>query len=96
MTTAPCRQYTGPCLAVDSTVSAVSLQHPARRIVCLCTSGLDVVRELGLEPVGSLRGGVRAHPEFYTPGRHQWEDVGPWLGLNFKKIRRLQPDLILG
>jgi len=96
MTTAPCRQHNGPCLAVDSTVAAVRLKHPARRIVCLSASGLDVVRELGLEPVGSLRGGVGAHPEFYGPRLHQWEDVGPWLRPNFKKIRRLQPDLILG
>ena len=33
---------------------------------------------------------------FTAPVLHQWEDVGPWLRPNFKKIRRLQPDLILG
>jgi ABC-type Fe3+-hydroxamate transport system substrate-binding protein len=58
MTTVPGRHHFGPCLAVDSMVTAVPLQHPARRIVCLSASGLEVVRELGLGPVGNLREGV--------------------------------------
>lgn len=83
-------------LVADSTVAMIRLKRPAQRIACLSASGLDVLAELGLEPIAGLRQGVAAQPEFYGQRSRQWANVGSWLLPNFWEIRRLHPDLILG
>ena len=85
-----------PHLVADSTTAVIRLKHPAQRIVCLSASGLDVLMELGLAPVGGLRSEVATQPEFYGERSQQWAPVGAWLLPNFRSIRQLQPDLILG
>ncbi|MEM1281499.1 MAG: iron-siderophore ABC transporter substrate-binding protein, partial [Cyanobacteria bacterium P01_H01_bin.152] len=68
----------------------------AKRVVCLSASGLDVLSELRLEPVGALRSAVASQSEFYGDRSHQWPRVGSCFLPNFQMICQLQPDLILG
>ncbi|MEO0687511.1 MAG: ABC transporter substrate-binding protein, partial [Cyanobacteria bacterium J06649_11] len=51
--------------AVDFTGVQIKLAQPAKRIACLTSSGLDILRELELEPVGYLTKGIANQPEFY-------------------------------
>ena len=90
------QQCNGQCAVIDSTVTVVRLNHSAQRIVCLSSSGLDVLLELGLEPVAGLQEGVAAQPEFYGERSQQWLDIGSWLLPNISVIRQARPDLILG
>ena len=85
-----------PYLVADSTTAVIRLKRPAQRLVCLSASGLDVLVELGLAPVGGSRSEVAAQPEFYGERSQPWATVGTWLLPNFRRIRELQPDLILG
>ncbi|MGD1942190.1 MAG: ABC transporter substrate-binding protein [Leptolyngbyaceae cyanobacterium] len=85
-----------PYLVADSTTAVIRLKRPAQRIVCLSASGLDVLVELGLAPVGGIHSEVAAQPEFYGDRSQPWATVGAWLLPNFRRIRQLQPDLILG
>ncbi|MEO1131344.1 MAG: ABC transporter substrate-binding protein [Cyanobacteria bacterium J06639_1] len=80
----------------DCTGQTIELDRPAQRIVCLSASGLDVVLELGLEPVGGLRAGVAECPEFYGRRSPQWPNIGSWLLPTFSTIRQTRPDLIIG
>ncbi|MEM6444991.1 MAG: ABC transporter substrate-binding protein [Cyanobacteria bacterium P01_D01_bin.123] len=89
-------QHVDTYRVTDSTAVCVCLKHPAKRVVCLSASGLDAVLELGLEPVGGLRAGVAARPEFYGKQSPQWPNVGSWLWPDTKAIQRVHPDLILG
>jgi len=66
------------------------------RIVCLTATGIDVLKELGLEPVGYLNRGIAQHPEFYGDRAQSFAAVGSWMLPDFRAIARLQPDLILG
>ncbi|WP_008308163.1 ABC transporter substrate-binding protein [Leptolyngbya sp. PCC 6406] len=72
------------------------LSPPAQRIVCLSASGLDALMELGLEPIAGLQTGVAVQPEFYGDRVNTWVNAGSWLWPDFKTIRHLAPDLILG
>ena len=83
-------------LVADSTVAVIHLKRPAQRLICLSASGLDILLELGLEPVGGRRKGVAEQPEFYGERSQHWADVGSWLLPNFRAIRQARPDLILG
>ncbi|MBF2050103.1 MAG: ABC transporter substrate-binding protein [Elainella sp. C42_A2020_010] len=74
----------------------IHLNQPAERIVCLTATGIDVLAELGLEPVGYLSQGIADRPEFYGERAQQFTPVGSWMLPNLKGIRNLQPDLILG
>ena len=85
-----------PHLVADSTAAVTRLKRPAKRVVCLSASGLDVLSELRLEPVGALRSAVASQSEFYGDRSHQWPRVGSCFLPNFQMIRQLQPDLILG
>jgi len=85
-----------PYLVADSTVAVIRLKRPAKRLVCLSASGLDVLAELGLDPVGAISSEVAVQSEFYGTRSQHWLPVGSWLLPNFRAIRQLQPDLILG
>ena len=87
MTTAPCRQHNGPWSGrrqyrCSSAVEASGPSHClSQRFRVRCGAG-----NWGLETGGPAYGeALGAHPEFYGPRLHQWEDVGPWLRPNFKK-----------
>ena len=45
--------------AVDFTGMQIKLAQSAKRIACLTSASLDVLRELDLEPVGYLTKGTR-------------------------------------
>jgi iron complex transport system substrate-binding protein len=82
--------------ATDTTGIEIHLNQPAERIVCLTATGIDILVELGLEPVGYLSQGIADRPEFYGDRAQQFTSVGSWMLPNLKAIRNLQPDLILG
>ena len=81
---------------VDFTGVEIKLSRPARRIVCLTAAGLDILRELGMEPVAYLTKGVADRPEFYGERAKQFVPVGSWIAPNWQAIRKLNPDLIVG
>ena len=81
---------------VDYTGTQIKLAQSARRIVCLTAAGLDILLELDLEPVGYLTKGVANNPEFYGERAKQFKPVGSWIAPNWKAVRKLNPDLILG
>jgi iron complex transport system substrate-binding protein len=85
-----------PSRAIDATNREINLSQPAKRIVCLTATGIDILVELGLEPIGYLSSGIASHPEFYGDRAQQFASVGSWMLPNLKAIRTLQPDLILG
>lgn len=82
--------------ATDTTGAAIHLKQPAERIVCLTATGIDILAELGLAPVGYLSQGIADRLEFYGDGAQQFASVGSWMLPDLKAIRTLQPDLILG
>jgi iron complex transport system substrate-binding protein len=82
--------------AIDATGREISLKRPAKRIVCLTATGIDILAELGLEPVGYLAQGIADRPEFYGDRAQQFAPVGSWMLPNLRAIQQLQPDLILG
>lgn len=86
----------GSYLVADSTVAVIHLKRPAQRIVCLSASGLDALAELGLEPIGVVASAIATHPDLYGTRAESWPALGSWMLPNFRKIRQLQPDLILG
>lgn len=81
---------------VDDTGTAINLKQPAQRIVCLTATGIDILAELGLMPVGYLSQGIANHPDFYGEGAQSIKPVGTWMLPNLSQIAALQPDLILG
>ncbi|MEM9007438.1 MAG: ABC transporter substrate-binding protein [Cyanobacteria bacterium P01_F01_bin.86] len=81
---------------VDFTGLEIKLAQPAQRIVCLTAAGLDILLELEMEPVGYLTKGVADKPEFYGERAKQFTPVGSWLVPNWKAVRKLNPDLIIG
>ncbi|MEM7555066.1 MAG: ABC transporter substrate-binding protein [Cyanobacteria bacterium P01_A01_bin.84] len=82
--------------AVDFTGIQIKLAKPAKRIACLTSSGLDILRELDLEPVGYLAKGIADQPEFYGDLAHKFVPLGSWMIPNIKAVRSLKPDLIIG
>jgi iron complex transport system substrate-binding protein len=80
----------------DITGTTIILQKPAQRIVCLTATGLDILVELGLTPVGYLSEGVAAKPEFYGEQANQFMTLGSWMNPSVRAIRAAHPDLILG
>lgn len=82
--------------AIDATGTEIRLSQSAERIVCLTATGIDILIELGLEPVGYLSQGIADRPEFYGERAQQFASVGSWMLPNLKAIRNLQPDVILG
>lgn len=80
----------------DFTGAEIKLAQPAKRIVCLTAAGLDILLELGMEPVGYLAKGVADKPEFYGERAKQFAPVGSWIAPNWQAVRKLKPDLVLG
>lgn len=79
----------------ESSPTRSKAQAP-QRIVCLTDTGLDVLKELELEPVGCLTQGIAEHPLFYGDRAQAFTPVGSQTLPDLGAIRRLQPDLILG
>ncbi|QYO67960.1 hypothetical protein [Leptolyngbya sp. 7M] len=55
-----------PYRAIDATNTEIRLSKPAERILCLTATGIDILVELGLEPIGYLSQGIAGHPEAYS------------------------------
>ncbi|NDJ19828.1 ABC transporter substrate-binding protein [Myxacorys almedinensis] len=83
-------------LLKDNTGVEIIWSQPANRIVCLTATGLDILLELDLTPVGYTSQTIATKPEFYGDRTQQLTPVGSWFAPNLKTIRNLQPDLILG
>lgn len=82
--------------AVDFTGREIELSKAPKRIVCLTAAGLDILVELGLEPVGYLSQGVAGNQEFYGERAKSIAGVGSWMFPDRRAIKSLQPDLIIG
>jgi ABC-type Fe3+-hydroxamate transport system substrate-binding protein len=83
-------------IAVDATGRLIYLRYPAQRIVCLGSSGLECLVELGLKPVGYLTHEGDSHSYLYGEQTQMLNYIGSRLLPNLGAIRQLQPDLILG
>ncbi|MEM9926835.1 MAG: ABC transporter substrate-binding protein [Cyanobacteria bacterium P01_D01_bin.50] len=81
---------------VDFTGVQIKLAQSAKRIACLTSSGLDILRELDLEPVGYLTKGIADQPEFYGDLAQKFVPLGSWMIPNIKAVRSLKPDLVIG
>lgn len=81
---------------IDDTGTSLTLLKPTKRIVSLTATGLDILLELGLQPVGYLAKGIANRPEFYGDRAQQIAPVGSWMFPRIHRIKALQPDLILG
>lgn len=81
---------------IDDTGTLLTLLKPAKQIVSLTATGLDILFELGLQPVGYLTKGIANRPEFYGDQAQQIASVGSWMFPQINRIKALQPDLILG
>lgn len=81
---------------VDFTRTQIQLDKPAKRIACLTSAALDVLRELDLEPVGYLTKGIADKSEFYGELANNFTPLGSWIFPNIKAVRSLQPDLVIG
>jgi len=81
---------------IDDTETSLTLLKPAKRIVSLTATGIDILFELGLQPVGYLTKGIANRPEFYGEFKQQITPVGSWMFPQIHRIKALQPDLILG
>ena len=81
---------------VDFTGMEIKLAKPAKRIACLTSAGLDILRELDLEPVGYLTEGIADRPEFYGELAKNFAPLGSWILPNIKAVRSLKPDLVIG
>ncbi|YAF96098.1 MAG: ABC transporter substrate-binding protein [Nodularia sp. CChRGM 3473] len=86
----------GEIHTIDSTGKEIILPRPAERIVCLTATAIDILFELGMEPVGYLREGIASKPEFYGERAEQFVSVGSWMVPNISAIRKAQPDLVIG
>ncbi|MEO1799551.1 MAG: ABC transporter substrate-binding protein [Cyanobacteria bacterium J06629_2] len=82
--------------AVDFTGRQIELKRSPKRIVCLSAAGLDILIELGLEPVGYLSKGVAGNKDFYGDRAKKFAGVGSWMFPDCRAIKNLQPDLIIG
>lgn len=81
---------------VDFTGTQIKLDKPAKRIACLTSAALDVLRELDLEPIGYLTKGIASQPEFYGELANNFAPLGSWIFPNLKPVRSLKPDLVIG
>lgn len=64
---------------VDSVGAKIVLKQPAKRIVCLTATGVDILAELELTPVGYLSKGIANRPEFYGEPAQHIAPVGSWM-----------------
>ncbi|WP_250126444.1 hypothetical protein [Chroococcidiopsis sp. CCMEE 29] len=75
---------------VDNMSAEIVLKQPAKRIVCLTATGIDILAELELMPIGYLSKGITDRPEYGNPAQ-TITSVGSWmfpliLGMNLKII----------
>ena len=85
------------CRSVVDTMGAeIVLKQAAKRVVCLTATGIDILSELELMPVGYLSKGIADRPEFYGAKAQQIAPVGSWMLPQINKIKQLHPDLIIG
>lgn len=81
---------------IDNVGAAIALEQAAKRVVCLTATGIDILAELELMPVGYLSKGIADRPEFYGTAAQQITSVGSWMLPQINQIKQLQPDLIIG
>lgn len=81
---------------IDFAGREVAISRFPKRIVCLSAAGLDILWELGINPIGYLSKGIASRPEFYGNHDRDFARLGSWMFPDLKEIRKLQPDLILG
>ncbi|MEM8718557.1 MAG: hypothetical protein AAGE84_04515 [Cyanobacteria bacterium P01_G01_bin.39] len=66
-----------------------SKKSSAPRIVCLSAAGLDILVELGLEPVGYISS-IAGNAECYGDLVKSFTNVGSWMFPNCNAIKNLQ------
>ncbi|NER85207.1 MAG: ABC transporter substrate-binding protein [Leptolyngbya sp. SIO1D8] len=81
---------------VDNVGAEVVLRQAAKQVICLTATGIDILAELELMPIGYLSKGIADRPEFYGTSAQQIASVGSWMFPQINQIKRLQPDLIIG
>lgn len=84
----------------DGTNVEVALEKPAERIICLDLTCIDILAELGIEPIAVVRGmepWVR-EPHLFGERAKEFAIVGAagLLEPNLEQIVQLKPDLVIG
>lgn len=86
----------GSLTVSDATGTTLTLQHPAKRVVCLVAQCEDILASLGLQPV--------AVNDTYGQDSHLWGDQakrfgkigGSFQAPSIEDIAKMTPDLVIG
>jgi iron complex transport system substrate-binding protein len=81
----------------DATGASVTLERAPERIVCVTEICVDILADLGLEPVAVAPGGVTPLPEFFGERAQSFAIIGgSFFEPSLEDIAAAQPDLVIG
>ena len=81
----------------DATSTTVTLANAPERIVCLTEICVDILADLGLEPVAVTPGGVAPLPEYFGEKAKSFSIIGgSFFEPSLEDIARAKPDLVIG
>ncbi|WP_138752709.1 ABC transporter substrate-binding protein [Paenibacillus sinopodophylli] len=89
-----------PQTVVDASGTELEFTEPITKIACVVSLCIDVLVELGLEPVAIAESGVRTiatEPEFYGDNGKKFASIGgSFFEPNLEDIVTAKPDLVIG
>lgn len=88
---------TGSLTFTDATGATVNLDAAPQRIACLTDICVDILYELGLEPVAVKPGELAFHPSFYGERAAQFQTIGgSFMEPSVEDIAAAKADLVIG
>ncbi|WP_199613726.1 ABC transporter substrate-binding protein [Paenibacillus alkalitolerans] len=85
---------------VDDTNTELTFEQPVERVACVVSFCIDVMAELGMEPVAISEGGVRTiatQEEFYGEKGQTFASIGgSFFEPNLEDLVNAKPDLVIG
>ncbi|CAH1199195.1 Fe(3+)-citrate-binding protein YfmC [Paenibacillus plantiphilus] len=97
--TEPAADFT-PLTVADATGVELQFTKPVERVACVVSLCIDVLAELGLEPVAIGESGVRtiaSEPEFYGEKGKSFTSIGgSFFEPNLEDIVIVKPELVIG
>jgi len=95
--TAPTPGSDAAITVTDTTGTTISLDAPARNVVCITEPCVDALAELGLTPAASSPTGITSLPEFFGDAGADIPTVGgSFYEPNLEDILVVEPDLVVG
>ena len=89
-----------PLTVVDATGTELEFPKQVMRVACIVSLCIDILAELGLEPVAIAEGGVRTiatQPEFYGARGDDFASIGgSFFEPNLEDLVVVKPDLVIG